>query len=80
VLKLVIGQGMVLLAIALAVGLAGAFGLSRVLRRLLFEVRATDPVMFLSVTLVIAAIALIATYIPARRATKVAPVVALKYD
>ena len=80
VLKMVVRQGILLLAIALPLGLAGAFGLSRVLRRLLYEVRATDPMTFLLVTLFITAIALIATYIPARRATKVAPVIALKYD
>ncbi len=80
VLKMVIRQGLTLLAIALPLGLAGAFGLSRVLRRLLYEVTATDPVTFLVVTLFISAIALIATYIPARRATQVTPVVALKYD
>ena len=80
VLKMVLRQGIVLLAIALPLGLAGAFGLSRLLRRLLYEVRATDPMTFLVVTLFIVVIAMIATYIPARRATKVTPVVALKYD
>jgi putative ABC transport system permease protein len=80
VLRMVIGQGMVLLAIALVIGLAGAFGLSRVLGRLLYEVRSTDPMTFLLVSLLISAIALIANYIPARRATKVTPVIALKYE
>ncbi len=80
VLRMVIGQGMVLLAIALVIGLAGAFGLSRVLGRLLYEVRSTDPMTFLVVSLLISAIALIANYIPARRATKVTPVIALKYE
>jgi putative ABC transport system permease protein len=80
VLKMVLRQGAVTTAIALAVGLGGAFGLSRLLGRLLYGVKSTDPAIFLFVTLMVAGVALLANYIPARRATKVPPVSALKYD
>ena len=80
VLALVIGQGFGLSAIGIALGICAAFGLTRVLRDLLFQVSATDPVIFADVSILFAAVALLACYIPARRAAKVDPMVALRYE
>ncbi|HEX5736626.1 MAG TPA: ABC transporter permease [Blastocatellia bacterium] len=80
ILKLVVGQASVLLIAGLAAGLAGAFALTRVMEELLFGVSATDTVIFLTVPVVLAAIALFASYIPALRATKVDPMIALRYE
>ena len=80
VLRMVLGQGASTTAIALLIGLGGAFGLSRMLSRLLYSVKSSDPAVFLFVALVVALVALVANYIPARRATRVPPVTALKYD
>ena len=79
-LRLIVGQGMRLTAIGMALGLAGAFGLARVLEGLLFGTSATDAKTFLWVALGLAAVALTACWLPARRATKVDPVVALRYE
>jgi len=80
VLKMVIGRGMMLAAIGLSVGLAAAFGVTRLMSSLLFGVTATDLVTFISIPLVLATVALAACYIPARRATKVDPIQALRYE
>jgi len=74
VLQLVVGQGLRLALVGIAIGLAGAFLLTRVLRTMLFGVRPTDLVTFLSVPLILSGATLLASYIPARRATKVDPI------
>jgi putative ABC transport system permease protein len=80
VLRLVFGQGFVLLAIGTAIGLVGAFGLTRLMHSLLFEVTPTDPLTYSAVVVLLAVVALFACYIPARRATRVEPLVALRYE
>jgi predicted permease len=80
ILGLVVGQGMSLAAIGIVVGLIGAFSLTRVMATLLFGVSARDGLTFSAVALFLAAIALVASYVPALRATRVDPVVALHYE
>ena len=80
VLGLVVGQGMLLVAIGVGIGLAGSLGLARLLASLLFGVKTSDPATFAVVSLVLAVAAFVATYIPARRATKVDPITALRYE
>src|SRR5262249_18324820 len=80
VLRLVFNQGFMLLAVGTVIGLGGAFALTRLMKSLLFEVTATDPLTYVSVVGVLAVVALLACYIPARRATKVDPLVALRYE
>jgi putative ABC transport system permease protein len=80
VLRIVVGRGMALVASGIALGLAGALSLTRVVRIFLWGVRATDPATFASVVVLLAAVAWFASYIPARRATKVDPMVALRYE
>ncbi|MBI3667063.1 MAG: ABC transporter permease, partial [Acidobacteria bacterium] len=80
VLQLVLKQGIRLVAIGLAVGLAAALALSRLLSSLLFGVSAADPATFFVVSVLLTAIALLASYIPARRAARVDPMAALRYE
>jgi len=79
-LRLVIRSGLVLAGIGLAVGLAAAFGLTRLLSSLLFGVKANDPIAFGAVVVTLAAVAGVAVYIPARRATRIDPLTALRYE
>ena len=80
VLRLVVGQGLALALTGTAAGLAGAFALTRYLKSLLFEVSPTDPMTFIAVPLLLCAVALAASYIPARRATRLDPMVTLRFE
>jgi predicted permease len=80
VIKLVLGQGLRLTLIGAALGVLGAFALTRLISSLLFGVSASDPSTFVIITIFLAAVALLASYIPARRASKLSPMVALRYE
>jgi putative ABC transport system permease protein len=80
VLKLIVGQGMLLTVTGVAVGLAGAFALTRFMQSFLYEVDAFDPVTFAAISLLLVSVALLACYIPARRAAKVDPMIALRHE
>ena len=80
VLRLVIGQGMLLTMVGLVLGLAGSVSLTRLLHDLLYETSPTDPVIFVVISLTLACISLLACYIPAWRASKVEPVIALRHE
>ena len=80
VLRLVFGLGAKLTVLGVAIGLAAAWGLTRLLGTLLFEVNATDPATFISVSLLLVSVALLACFFPARRALSVDPMIALRYE
>jgi ABC-type antimicrobial peptide transport system permease subunit len=80
VFGLVTGEGLRLAVIGVAFGFAASLALTRVLRSFLYQVSALDPVTFVSVSLVLIGVAIFASYLPARRATKVDPLVALRYE
>jgi predicted permease len=80
ILMLVVGQGFSLSLTGVVVGIGAAFGLTRVLKDLLFQVGATDPATFVGISIFFVFVALLASYIPARRAAKVDPMVALRYE
>ncbi len=80
VLRMVVRQGMHAVIVGIAIGLAGALAISRLLRDLVFGISATDPLTYLVVTLLLGLVALVACYLPARRVTKVDPLTALRYE
>ena len=80
ILKLVLGYGVVLTLMGVVVGIAGSFALTGVLRGILFETSATDPVVFIGVSVLLSLVSLASCYAPARRAVKVEPVTALRYE
>lgn len=80
VLRLMVQQGMLLVLVGVVIGLFGAYGLTRVMSSLLFGVTAKDPLTFVAVAALLSVVALLACYIPARRATKVDPLTALRYE
>jgi putative ABC transport system permease protein len=80
VLKLAVAQGLKLVAVGVVIGLAGALALTRLMTSLLFGVSATDPATLVTISLILVAVALLASYIPARRAAKVDPLIALRYE
>jgi putative ABC transport system permease protein len=80
VLKLILGRGLRLTTIGLAIGLGGAVALTRFMRNLLYSVSPSDPLTFLAVVMILTVFGLLACYIPARQATKVDPLTALRYE
>ena len=80
VLAMVVRQGMKLIVVGMTFGLVGAFALTRLLASLLFRISTTDPLTYAAVLALLALVAMLACYIPARRATKVDPMVALRHE
>jgi putative ABC transport system permease protein len=80
IFRLVVGQAMALVAISLVIGVAGAFAATRLLNSLLFGVGASDPITFVSIVLLVSAVAFVAAWLPARRATRVDPIIALRAE
>jgi putative ABC transport system permease protein len=80
ILKMILRRGLVLTLSGIAFGVAGSFALTRVISSSLFGVSPTDPITFVLVSLILISVAMIACYIPARRATKTDPMVALRYE
>jgi putative ABC transport system permease protein len=80
VLRLILEQGVALIGLGLALGLAGAIAGTRLLRTMLFQVRPNDPVVYLAVAILLGVVALLASYVPAKRASKIDPLTALRQE
>ena len=78
--KMIVGQAMRLAVVGIVLGVAGAYGLTRLMATMLFNVKPTDPIVFTSVAVLLGAVALLASYVPARRAVRVDPAVTLRYE
>ncbi len=78
--NMIVLQAMTLAAIGIGIGLAGAYGLTRLMTTLLYDVKPTDPIIFAGVAVLLGAVALLASYLPARRALRIDPVTALRYE
>jgi putative ABC transport system permease protein len=80
VFKLIVGRGMKLTLIGVVIGIAGAAALTRLMHGLLFNTSATDPITFILISVLLSVAAFLACFIPARRAAKVDPLIALRYE
>ena len=80
ILKMVVGGGAKLALIGILIGAAGALGLTQLIRSFLYGVSPSDPLTFTGISIILACVALLASYVPARRATKVDPNTALRYE
>ncbi|HET9532665.1 MAG TPA: FtsX-like permease family protein, partial [Blastocatellia bacterium] len=80
VMRMIVGQGMALALVGVGIGLGAAFFLTSLMSSLLFGVGATDPLTFAAISLLLVGVAFVACYVPARRATRVDPMVALRYE